>query len=72
MPPPGAPGKDGEMVDSVVMETPVVMDALAGVSADKDGEDKESIEQRICCGRWETTLIEAHNKDTKSIKRYCE
>lgn len=54
------------------METPVVMDALAGVSADKDGEDKESIEQRICCGRWETTLIEAHNKDTKSIKRYCE
>lgn len=39
IPPPGAAGKDGETVDSVVM------DASAGVS--KNGEDKEPIEQRI-------------------------
>lgn len=72
IPRPGAPGKDGETVDSVVMETPVVMDASAGVSADKDDEDKEPIEQRIRCAKWETTLIEAHSKDIKSIKKYRE
>lgn len=58
IPPPVAPGKDGETVDSVVMETPGVMAASAGVSADKDGEDKEPIEH--------TTGIQKASKSTVS------
>lgn len=39
--PPDASGKDTENMDPVVVETPLVSDASAGVSAINDGEDVE-------------------------------